>query len=220
MWLNLVRTSLHQTSLRHRGFQPDFLIPQVGGDVDSPIFSSPMSRAQGVILLRRFLLQWNSSADVQFIGVQSTRARSHFCPGVANWPSTRSFAGIKDITELLAQANVSTCIAVMMSILSKIGSGFRPVIPLLRGGAPAIPDKPVVVPPVPQFTDLPIETSISPPALQDHIDTDSNASSEAGLDKDEPTPAPLVIRRCEGVADCLFHSFPAECALHGGPFCQ
>ena len=29
LWLNLVRTALHQTAQRHCGFQPDFLIPQV-----------------------------------------------------------------------------------------------------------------------------------------------------------------------------------------------
>lgn len=33
LWLNLVREALHLTAARHRGFKPDFLIPQIGTDL-------------------------------------------------------------------------------------------------------------------------------------------------------------------------------------------
>ena len=224
--LNLVRTALHHTAQRHRGFQPDFLIPQVGGDVESPIFSSPMSRAQGVILLRRFLLQSNSSADVQFVGVHSCKVtflawsrQLAIDSELRRHQGHHRASGPGQCVDLYSRDDVHPALQLQRIVLSKISSGFRPVIPLLRGGAPAVHDKPVVVPPVPPFPDLPIETSISPPALEDLDDTDSNASSEAVLDQDEQAPAPLVIRRCEGVADCLFllnaHSmvahFASEC---------
>ena len=41
-------------------------------------------------------------------------------------------------------------------ILCKVGSGFRPVTPRLRQSAPAVPDKPAVIPPVPALLDTDI----------------------------------------------------------------
>ena len=55
LWLNLVREALHLTAARHKGFKPDFLIPQIGADLKAPMFLAPMSRSQGVLLLRKFL---------------------------------------------------------------------------------------------------------------------------------------------------------------------
>ena len=182
-----------------------------------------MSRAQGVILLRRFLLQSNSSADVQFVGVHSCKVtflswsrQLAIDSELRRHQGHHRASGPGQCVDLYSGDDVHPALQLQRIVLSKISSGFRPVIPLLRGGAPAVIDKPVLVPPAPPFPDLPIETSISAPALEDLDDTDSNASSEAVLDQDELAPAPLIICRCEGVADCLFllnaHSMVAHFA--------
>ena len=55
-WLNLVRAALQRTAEMYPHFEPDFLIPQCGPNLDHPMFVAPMPRAQGILLLRKFLL--------------------------------------------------------------------------------------------------------------------------------------------------------------------
>ena len=72
-WLNLVRQALQRTSEVFPDFTPDFLLPLCGPSVDHPMFTAPMPGAQGVLLLRRLLLQANKDASVLSIGVHSPK---------------------------------------------------------------------------------------------------------------------------------------------------
>ena len=70
---NLVRQALQRTSEVFPDFTPDFLLPLCGPSVDHPMFTAPMPGAQGVLLLRRLLLQANKDASVLSIGVHSPK---------------------------------------------------------------------------------------------------------------------------------------------------
>ena len=88
--------------------------------------------------------------------------------------------------------------------MTRISDGFRPVVPITRGASPAIPDKPVWIPPVPFSQEIDVTTSIQPPDAADHVDTDSNASErESVVDPDEQDAqhsTPVVA----DFADCVF----------------
>ena len=64
-WLNLVRAALQRTAEMYPHFTPDFLIPQSGPNLDHPMFVAPMPRAQGILLLRRFMLMSSWSSQCQ-----------------------------------------------------------------------------------------------------------------------------------------------------------
>jgi hypothetical protein len=49
------------------------MIPQVGQDVDAPVFVAPMSRSQGIVNLRRYILISDPDADLSFLGVHSCK---------------------------------------------------------------------------------------------------------------------------------------------------
>jgi hypothetical protein len=72
-WLNLVRQALQRTSELFPGFKPDFLIPQCGPNLAHPVFSAPLPRSQGVLLLRKLLLQSHRDASVLSVGVHSPK---------------------------------------------------------------------------------------------------------------------------------------------------
>ena len=60
VWMNLLRESLHRTSICHAGFVPDSIIPVIGGDQDRPHHMAPMTRAQGILMLRKFFAHGRS----------------------------------------------------------------------------------------------------------------------------------------------------------------
>eukprot|EP00435_Cladocopium_sp_Y103_P033967 s465_g8.t1 len=148
----------------------------------------------------------------------------------AQWVSPRdlledqdSIRGVARLcVDLYSRDDVHPALQLQRIILAKVGSGFRPVIPLLRGGAPAVSDKPVSIPPVTSLADLHVQTSIEAPSQDDHLDTDSNASSDSAQSEMEPAVTPLVIRQSSGVADCLFllneqsgvAHFASDCTEH------
>ena len=223
LWLNLVRESLHATASRHQGFKPDFLIPQIGTDVEAPLFLAPMSRAQGVLLLRKFLLWSNSEADVQFIGVHSCKVT------FLSWSRQLGLdeeqrrhqghhraAGAGFCVDLYSRDDVHPALALQRTILARISSGFRPIIPMMRGGAPSIADRPVTIPAVPGLSELETQTAVALPEASDHLDTDSNASAESAEDSPELTEPAEVLLSSVAVADCVFllndQSMVAHCA--------
>ena len=74
-WLNLVRQALQRTTEVFPGFKPDFLLPQCGPNLEHPLVSAPLSRAQGVLMLRNLIKQSHNEASV-LIASASTRQRS------------------------------------------------------------------------------------------------------------------------------------------------
>eukprot|EP00435_Cladocopium_sp_Y103_P015148 s4770_g3.t1 len=212
VWMNLVREAIHRTSLSHAGFVPDFIIPQVGADLDAPQFLSPMTRSQGVLLLRKFMLTADPSVAVDLIGVHSCKVTflswsrqlgldedlrrhqgHHRAPG-SGW-----------CVDLYSRDDVHPALQLQKILRSKVGAGFRPVMPVLRGAGPSVSDKPVIIPPLPASSVVDCETSIHLPQAEDDVDTDSEASDD---DDVAPVPSgttdPGTRPMAEGVSDCVF----------------
>ena len=214
LWLNLVRESLlHATASRYQGFQPDFLIPQIGSDVEAPLFLSPMSRSQGVLLLRKYMLWSNANADVQFIGIHSCKVTflSWLDEEQRRHQGHHRAAGAGVCVDLYSRDDVHPALALQRTILSRISSGFRPVIPMMRGGAPSIADRPVSIPPVPGLSEMETQTAVALPVAAAHLDTDSNASSDSPSAHGDFQDVPEVPLSSIAVADCVFAQRTVSC---------
>ena len=164
-----------------------------------------------VLLLRKFLLWSNAEADVAFIGVHSCKVT------FLSWSRQLGLdeeqrrhqghyraASSGFCVDLYARDDVYPALALQRTILSRITSGFRPVTPLLRGGAPPVPDRPVSIPPVPGLSEMDTQTSVSLPMAEDHVDTDSEVSEVSDDDGDEGGEAPDVPLSSVAVSDCVF----------------
>ncbi|CAE7785014.1 unnamed protein product [Symbiodinium sp. CCMP2592] len=75
----LVQEAVTRTSAARPGFQPDFLVADLGPDERAPVFLAPLSRAAGVVLIRRLLAMCYESypadqrPDLSLIGVHSAK---------------------------------------------------------------------------------------------------------------------------------------------------
>ena len=49
----LVQVSLQATAVIHPNFTPGFILARLGADANRPLFFAPMSRSEGIILLRQ-----------------------------------------------------------------------------------------------------------------------------------------------------------------------
>eukprot|EP00435_Cladocopium_sp_Y103_P062983 s777_g24.t1 len=131
VWMNLVREATHRTSISHDGFVPDFLIPHVGSDLDAPIFLSPMSRSQGVLLLRKFLLASNALAEVGLMGVHSCKVTMlswsrQLCVDeeLRRHQGHHRAAGSGWCVDLYSRDDVHPPLQLQKIIRSKVGAGF------------------------------------------------------------------------------------------------
>ena len=104
---------------------------------------------------------------------------------------------------LYGRDDVHEALALQKLIVHRISKGFRPVIPMLRGGAKPVADCPVTIP----ATTLELEGEVSSlnclPALEDLEDTDSGSSSDDdGKDEHGPELTVQVVQAKS--ADCIF----------------
>ena len=200
--LNLVRQALQRTAETFPEFTPDFLIPTCGPNVDQPMFTAPMSRAQGVLLLRKFLFQSNKAASAHSIGVHSPKvtmlswARQVGASEEARMAQGHHRqAGAHSNVALYGRDDVHPAIQLQRLVIHRITSGFRPVIPLLRGGAKPIVDRPVAVAP-------PLEATAPQAETDDLEDTDSSESENDQVDEVQDVyEVPVVHAKA---ADCMF----------------
>ena len=222
LWMNLVRQALSRTQALYPDFIPDFVIPQVGQDVDAPLFVAPMSRAQDIVSLRRYLLISDPEADLSFVGVHSCKVT------FLSWPRQLGLdeelrrhqghhrsTGSGSCVSLYSRDDVHPALSLQKILLSKIAEGFSPVTPFLRGAAPSRCDKSVVIPQIGSMMDVDVQTSIELPPMEDHMDTDSDASETPDLEASELSSKPHVFEGT-AVSDCIFllnsHSMVAHLA--------
>ncbi|CAE7272780.1 unnamed protein product [Symbiodinium sp. CCMP2592] len=203
VWLCLVQEAVTRTSAARPGFQPDFLVADLGPDDRAPVFLAPLSRAAGVVLIRRLLAMCYESypadqrPDLSLIGVHSAkvtflslakqllldealrREQGHHRPPPGH-----------AMTRLYGRDDVSGPLALQSSIVQAVANGFRPLRPALRGGAPSLPDITVAVPALePAASDSRAPPVV--PRLHDReplvLDQDSSSDSE-----DDAPAAPEV----------------------------
>ncbi|CAE7307278.1 unnamed protein product [Symbiodinium sp. CCMP2592] len=136
------REAVTRTSAARPGFQPDFLVADLGPDARAPVFLAPLSRAAGVVLIRRLLAMCYESypadqrPDLSLIGVHSAKV------------TFLSLAKQLLLDEALRESKDTTArpLALQSSIVQAVANRFRPLRPALRGGAPPLPDITVAVP--------------------------------------------------------------------------
>ncbi|CAE7252728.1 unnamed protein product [Symbiodinium sp. CCMP2592] len=163
VWLCMVQEAVTRTSAARPGFQPDFLVADLGPDDRAPVFLAPLSRAAGVVLIRRLLAMCYES-----------------------YPADQR----PDLSLLACIVPKSRPLALQSSIVQAVANGFRPLRPALRGGAPPLPDITVAVPALePAASDSRAPPVV--PRLHDReplvLDQDSSSDSE-----DDAPAAPEV----------------------------
>ena len=230
-WLNLVRAALQRTSERFPNFQPDFLIPHCGPSTDHPMFVAPLQRAQGVLVLRRFLLQSSSDASTTSVGVHSPKvtllswARQIGVSEEARMAQGHHrLSGARQTAALYGRDDVHPAIFLQRQVVHRISLGFRPVIPMMRGGGKPVLDKPVSLPLSSVATTESDEVQVCLPDVNDLVDTDSDFSSADELE-DAPAALPVPILQAP-MDDCIFLlnetsnvAHVAACCLPDDPAC-
>ena len=208
-WLNLVRAAWQRTSERFPTFQPDFLIPQCGPSVEHPMFVAPLQRAQGVLVLRRFLLQSSSDASTTSVGVHSPKvtllswARQIGVSEEARMAQGHHrLSGARQTAAPYGRDDVHPAIFLQKQIVHRISRGFRPVIPMMRGGGQPVMDKPLAIPLATVLPKESDEVAVCLPDANDLVDTDSDPSSEDEADESTSAAPPPVLQA--PMADCIF----------------
>ena len=212
-WLNVLRRSLATTARLHPGFKPDFLIPCCGGTTDDPWFSTPMSRAQGIITLRKLLLRWDANATLNSIGVHSCKVTFLSWARQLNIAEELRMAqghhrgsSASATVALYSRDDVHPALQVQKVILQKVLDGFRPIIPMLRGGQVPIQEQPISLP-APLLSrdtnDEFVPTGIAVPEIDDCEDTDS-ASSETLYEADVLHTWSPGVPSFKNMQDCIF----------------
>ena len=111
-------------------------------------------------------------------------------------------SGAKFNVALYGRDDVHPAIQLQYSIIRRITSGFRPVIPRLRGGAKPVTDRSVSIPAGIDHGPQPDETPICLPDTGDFLDTDSDDSEvDPQVEQTGDTTIPLVQMRS---SDCIF----------------
>ena len=90
--------------------------------------------------------------------------------------------------------------------MKKVLDGFRPIIPLLRGGQVPIQEQPISLPAPPSSNDFPevaVTTGIAVPELADCADTDS-ASSKTLYEVDAVHSWSPGVPTFKNMQDCIF----------------
>ena len=208
-WMNLVRQALQHTIETYPGFSPDFLIPTCGPNVDQPMFTAPMNRSQGVLVLRKFLFLSNKEASAHSIGVHSPKVTMLSWARQVGVSEEARMAqghhrqgGAHSNVALYGRDDVHAALQLQRIVVHRVASGFRPVIPLLRGGAKPTIDKPVTVAPPAEGASPPGELQLCLPQTEDLQDTDSSDSdNDKGHDHHEVYEVPVVRAHA---SDCIF----------------
>ena len=225
-WLNLVQAALQRTSEAFPGFVPDFLLPMCGPNPEHPMFVAPMPRSQGILILRRLLKTASPETTLMGIGAHSPKvtflswARQVGASEEARMAQGHHRAtGARLNVSLYGRDDVHEALALQKLLVHRISKGFRPVTPMLRGGAKPVADCPVSIP----VTAVDLEGEASNlnclPDLDDLADTDSGSSSEDdGHDDNAPELTMQVIQAKS--ADCIFLLNSSSLVAHVAACCE
>ena len=185
------------------------------------------ARSQRILLLRRFLLASDASATVSHLGV-------HLCKVTfLSWSRQlglneelrrhqghhRAPAG-GGCVDLYSRDDVHPALEPQRILRAKVGAGFRPVVPVARGFAPSVQDRPVVIPSMPLSHAVDTPTSIHVESADDHVDTDSEASDDDEMDVDESRELPSQPPVQADVSDCVFLLNDASMVAHFASECD
>ena len=225
-WLNLVHAALQRTSESFPGFVPDFLLPMSGPNPEHPMFVAPMSRSQGILIIRKLLKTSAPETMLNGIGAHSPKvtflswARQVGASEESRMAQGHHRAtGARQNVSLYGRDDVHDALALQKLLVHRISKGFRPVTPMLRGGAAPVADLPVSIPVTAVDLEGEISTGNCLPALEDLADTDSGSSSDNEEQAEGAPELTLQVVRAKS-ADCIFLLNSSSLVAHVAACCE
>ena len=225
-WLNLVQAALQRTAEAFPGFVPDFLLPMCGPNPDHPMFVAPMPRSQGILILRRLLKSASPDASLVSIGAHSPKvtflswARQVGASEEARMAQGHHRAtGARLNVSLYGRDDVHEALNLQKLIVHRISKGFRPVIPMLRGGAKPVSDTPVTLPATTVHIDDEAPSVNCLPELDDLADTDSGSSSEDESPHGGTPGMTMTVVEAKST-DCIFLLNTSSLVAHVAACCE
>ena len=210
VWLNVVQQALHDTQQRFPTFKVDFLLTEVGPDMMKPVFLRLMPRDRGLQLLRYWLCKCHEAhqvpaqpSDFHLLGTHSCKttllcwAQQLQLPWEQRQLQGHHRSSIHGSVSLYSRDDTLPALVLQGTIAQRIAEGFRPLRPMLRGGAPSLPDFAISLPP---WQPLPFQV-VPQPAVTDQMPErakesddpqapsdaeDSEASEESAMEDEEP----------------------------------
>ena len=195
-FLHHLQTAVQRTRLLHPGFQPDFLVAELGEDPQAPVLLAPLTRQAGLVLIRSLLSDCYSSVpardrpDFSLIGVHSLKGTFlAFAKQLLLDDNLRRLQGhhrVPGMSELYGRDDVLGPLELQVKIVNAVATGFQPLRPAMRGAAPPKADIAVTVPPIEDECDappIPALGRLPGPTME----MDSSSDSE-----DEKVQAPAV----------------------------
>ena len=210
LWMNVIQQAMHYTQQHYPAFAVDFLLTEVGPDMSKPLFLRPMPRDRGLQLLRYWMCKCHESyqvkaqpTDFHLLGTHSCKTTLLFWSQQLQLPlEQRQLQGhhrsaANGSVALYSRNDTLPALMLQCTVAQRIAEGFRPLRPMLRGGAPSLPDFAIQLPPwkplafqldsKPQATDpLPAQAD-EPTDRQVQSDSDeSDVSEESAIDEELP----------------------------------
>ena len=197
-WLHLVQVALQATAMLHPNFTPDFLLARLGPDAAQPLFLAPMSRSEGIVLLRQLFsicyakTQPSSRPEADLLGVHSLKVtllsygRQLLIREDLQRQQGHHRSSLAGMSDLYGRDDVAAPLEFQRQVVAAVLEGFRPRRPRLRGGLPPTVDIEVDLPGVTGASDMPPVGS-NPVPVAEH-DTSSDSEVE-----DERTASPIPL---------------------------
>ncbi|CAE7290157.1 unnamed protein product, partial [Symbiodinium microadriaticum] len=202
-WLHLVQVALQATAMLHPSFTPDFILAaaRLGPDAAQPLFLAPMSRSEGIVLLRQLFsicyaqTQPSSRPEADLLGVHSLKVtllsygRQLLIREDLQRQQGHHRSSLAGMSDLYGRDDVAAPLEFQRQVVAAVLEGFRPRRPRLRGGLPATVDIEVALPCVPGASDMP---PMPPVGANPVPDAEHDTSSDSEVE-DERAASPIPL---------------------------
>ena len=210
LWTNVIQQAMHDTQQLYPSFAVDFLLTEVGPDMTKPMFLRPMPRDRGLQLLRYWMCKCHESyqvkaqpTDFHLLGTRSCKTTLLCWSQQLQLPlEQRQLQGhhrsaVNGSVALYSRNDTLPALTLQCTVAQRIAEGFRPLRPMLRGGAPSLPDFNLQLPPwkplafqldskptAPDTMQVQANEAPDQPAQPDSEESD--ASEESAIDDELP----------------------------------
>lgn len=212
-WLNVIQQAIHDTQHLYPAFAVDFLLTEVGTDLNRPLFLRPMPRDRGLQLLRYWLCKCHEAHGVVAKPEDFHLLGTHSCKTtLLCWSQQlqlsleqRQLQGhhrsaVNGSVALYSRNDTLPALMLQCTVAQRIAEGFRPLRPMLRGGSPSLPDFSIQLPSwkplafqvepksdVQESVPAPPPEPVEPEAPQDDDGSEASEASAVSEVMDEPS---------------------------------
>ena len=127
-------------------------------------------------------------------------------------------SGARQTAALYGRDDVHPAIFLQKQVVHRISRGFRPVIPMMRGGGQPLLDKPLSIPMATLLPDESDEVAVCLPDAADLVDTDSDQSSDDEAEEPQSVGPPPILQA--PMTDCMFLLNESSNVAHVAACCQ